>query len=129
MTKGTSIIIAGQDLGPFLPGRLDLKQAFAIKNVSEMTPLELGQAAGKMDPLALQVIVWFLTCYRYDPASQGYQSTGRSVDMSAINFVYDDVATAPYDDAPAVSETQIPKEMTSDGDATPTSSPSPTSAT
>lgn len=119
MAAGFSIKIAGDDLGAFLPGRIDLKAAFAIKATSGLTPVEVTQGVATMDPDALQVMAWFLSTHDYDKVNRRYSANGKNVDASTINFALDDIETeAIEDDAPK----SPPAPPTSRPDETDTSS-------
>lgn len=110
MAAGVRVVLAGEDLGEFNPGKVDLKQAFAIKAASGLTPRGLLEGIGDLDPAAMQALVWFMRMRK-----------GEQVDIGSINFAYDDLAVEPVEEAPK-------DEATSNGDGITTSSPSPTSA-
>jgi hypothetical protein len=109
MARGARIKIAGDDMGLFLPGRLDLKAAFALKSTSGLTPARLMQGVSELDPEALQAVAWFLTTHRYDEVSQRYVPTGVNCDSSTLNFVFDDFEAEAYDS----DEAEAPKSETS----------------
>jgi len=111
MAAGVHVSLAGDDLGEFNPGKLDLKQAFAIKNTTGLTPRALLEGISDLDPAAMQALVWFMR-FR----------NGETVDLLSINFAYEDLQVEPIEEAPK-------DEGTSPSDETATSSPSPTSAT
>ena len=117
MAKGVRVTIGGEDMGLFLPGRLDLKAAFALKATSGLTPARLLQGVGELDPEALQAVAWFLTTHRYDENTQRYGATGVNCDASTLNFVYDDLQVESYD-----SDEAAPKSETSASDESGTSS-------
>lgn len=116
MAKGASIKIAGEDMGLFLPGRLDLKAAFALKATCGLTPMRLMQGVSELDPEALQAVAWFLTTHRYDENVQRYVTTGVNCDAATLNFVFDDFEVEAYDGE------ADPKSETSPSDESATSS-------
>ena len=120
MAKGTRIKIAGEDMGLFLPGRLDLKAAFALKATCGLTPVRLMQGVSELDPEALQAVAWFLTTHRYDETTQRYVATGVNCDAATLNFVFDDFDVSTYDDDEAAGE--VPKAETSPSGESGTSS-------
>jgi len=109
VSAGVRVTLAGEDLGEFNPGKLDLKQAFAIKSTTGLTPRALLEGIGDLDPAAMQALVWFLK-FR----------VGENVDLASINFAYEDLEVKPAEEAPK-------GEAASSGNETSTSSPSPTS--
>lgn len=117
MAKGVRIKIGGEDMGLFLPGRLDLKAAFALKSTSGLTPARLIQGVSELDPEALQTVAWFLTTHRYDQNTQRYGPTGVNCDAATLNFVYDDLEVEPFD-----SDEAAPKSETSASEESATSS-------
>lgn len=122
MTGGIKIKIAGEDLGLFVPGRIDLRGAFAIKSAAGLTPRELFEGLQDMDPAAMQAVVWFLRTHRFDEDANVYQPTGANLEIGSVNFALDDFGFELTDEEP-------PKEETSPGGEPSTSGSSPTSAT
>lgn len=115
MAAGVQIKIAGEDIGVFYPGRLDLRAAFALKATTGMNPLPVFEGLAELDPGCLQGVVWFLTTHRYDENTQRYVPTGEQCDASALNFTYDDFDGKPVSD-------EAPKSETSPSDESDTSS-------
>lgn len=111
MAAGVHVKLGDEDLGDFIPGKLDLKQAFSIKATTGLTPRALLEGISELDPAAMQALVWFLR-FR----------AGNPVDLASINFAYDDLAVEPVEEAPK-------DEATSNGDGISTSPSSPTSST
>lgn len=119
MATGARVKISGEDMGLFLPGRLDLKAAFALKATSGLTPARLMQGVSELDPQSMQAMVWFLTTHRYDEISQRYVPTGVNCDASTLNFVFDDFEAEAYN---SEDEAEDPKSVTSPSGESDTSS-------
>ena len=117
MAAGYRVKIAGEDLGPFLPGRIDLKAAFAIKATSGLAPVQVLVGVERLDPEALQVLAWFMSTHSYDEATQRYVANGKNVEAGAINFTLED-----FDWEPLLDEAPAPKSETSKSDESATSS-------
>lgn len=115
MAAGFRIKIAGEDMGLFLPGRIDLTAAFALKATSGLNPLKVIEGLSELDPVALQAVAWFLTTHTFDETTQRYKPTGVNCDASTLNFALDDLETEPIGG-------EDPKSGTSTSDVNATSS-------
>ncbi|MGH3026731.1 MAG: hypothetical protein ACRDLR_09815, partial [Gaiellaceae bacterium] len=87
MTTKFAVKLDGEDLGIFDFDALDLRDGFAIKAASGLTPSELFDGMGKLDPDAFQTAVWFLR------SKQGIHAP-----RSTINFVYSHMEMTPIED-------------------------------
>lgn len=101
--------LAGETLGQVDFEDLTLKDAFAIKSASGLTPMEMFSGLEKMDPDALQTIVWFIR-----------MKSGDNVARGSIDFRIRDLETEEVGEG-GVEFPNAPTSGTSEGDGTDTS--------
>lgn len=85
--------IADKVLGAVDFDEMTLRDAFAIKAASGLTPAQLFQGTEQMDPDALQTLVWFVR-----------MKNGESVDRSTIDFRLRDLSTEAVEQDPNPAE-------------------------
>jgi hypothetical protein len=80
------VTLKGADLGEWDEEQLTLRDAFAIKAASGLSLKPFFQGLRDMDPLAMQVLVWFMRFKKSD-----------SVPMPEIDFVITDLDMVEVD--------------------------------
>lgn len=101
--------LGGETLGEVDFEGLTLKDAFAIKAASGLTPVEMFSGMEKADPDALQTLVWFVRMKNGDNVARG-----------SIDFRIRDLDTEQVDEG----DVALPNPQgspTSEGDGTSTS--------